>query len=226
MVLNPGSHPYHTMAQASVPYYGTRSVPYPRKGMVQTSVPYYGTSAVPYPTTSFSIPAAISRDIPSQSRAIPVPYLGHIDKCRAHAFPSREPYPYHTRTIPKGVQEYCRQDSPALKQQQILQSSRRLESQSSQEQDRTAQEQSRTAEELFHTFQYVQVWNKPPCHTLEQGPCHTLRRVWYKPSCHTVEQLLARGRALGKGIKIHCHICPTVSIIFLLFSFNKNARKP
>ena len=206
MVLNPGLHPYHTMAQASVPYYGTRSVPYPRKGMVQTSVPYYGTSAVPYPTTSFSIPAAISRAIPSQSRAIPVPYLGHIDKCRAHSFPSREPYPYHTRAIPKGVQEYCRQDSPALKQQQILQSSRRLESQSSQEQDRTAQEQSRTAEELFHTFQYVQVWNKPPCHTLEQGPCHTLRRVWYKPSCHTMEQLLARGRALGKGIKIHCHI--------------------
>ena len=93
-----------------------------------------------------------------------------------------------------------------LKQQQTLQSSRRLERQSSQEQDRTAQEQSRTAEELFHTFQYVQVWNKPPCHTLEQGPCHTLRRVWYKPSCHTVEQLLARGRALGKGIKIHCHM--------------------
>ena len=100
MVLNPGLHPYHTMAQASVPYYGTRSVPYPRKGMVQTSVPYYGTSAVPYPTTSFSIPAAISRAIPSQSRAIPVPYLGHIDKCRAHSFPSREPYPYHTQGGP------------------------------------------------------------------------------------------------------------------------------
>ena len=105
MVQNPGSHPYHTMAQASVPYYGTRSVPYPRKGMVQTSVPYYGTSAVPYPTTSFSIPAAISRAIPSQSRAIPVPYLGHIDKCRAHSFPSREPYRCHTRAIPQGVQE-------------------------------------------------------------------------------------------------------------------------
>ena len=113
MVQNPGSHPYHTMAQASVPYYGTRSVPYPRKGMVQTSVPYYGTSAVPYPTTSFSIPAAISRAIPSQSRAIPVPYLGHIDKCRAHSFPSREPYPCHTRAIPQGVQEQSRQDSPA-----------------------------------------------------------------------------------------------------------------
>ena len=105
MVQNPGSHPYHTMAQASVPYYGTRSVPYPRKGMVQTSVPYYGTSAVPYPTTSFSIPAAISRAIPSQSRAIPVPYLGHIDKCRAHSFPSREPYLCHTRAIPQDVQE-------------------------------------------------------------------------------------------------------------------------
>ena len=116
MVLNPGSHPYHTMAQASVPYYGTRSVPYPRKGMVQTSVPYYGTSAVPYPTTSFSIPAAISRDIPSQSRAIPVPYLGHVDKCRAHSFPSREPYPCHTRAIPQGVQEQSRQDSPEAEQ--------------------------------------------------------------------------------------------------------------
>ena len=60
-------------------------------------------------------PAAISRAIPSQSRAIPVPYLGHIDKCRAHSFPSREPYPCHTRAIPQGVQEQSRQDSPAPK---------------------------------------------------------------------------------------------------------------
>ena len=86
-----------------------------------------------------------------------------------------------------------------LKQQQTLQSSRRLER-------RSSQEQSRTAKEPFHTFQFVRVWNKPPCHTMEQGPCHTLSKVRHKPSCHTMEQLPARSQALGKGITNHCHI--------------------
>ena len=155
---------------------------------------------------------------PSQSQLLyPVPYLRNPVPYPYHTLATLTsaehilfPHANHTRTIPvpypRGSRSRAGRTAQPLKQQQILQSSRRLERQSSQEQDRTAQEQSRTAEELFHTFQYVQVWNKPPCHTLEQGPCHTLRRVWHKPPCHTMEQLLARSRALGKGEKIHCHM--------------------
>ena len=155
---------------------------------------------------------------PSQSQLLyPVPYLRNPVPYPYHTLATLTsaehvlfPHANHTRAILRESRSRAGRTAQPLKQQQTLQSSRRLERQSSQEQDRTAQEQSRTAE-LFHTFQYVQVWHKPPYHTLEQGPCHTLPRVWHKPPCHTMEQLLARSQALGKGIKIHCQRCPISS---------------
>ena len=91
----------------------------------------------------------------AQARAIPLDKVWH--KLRAIVWHSAVPYPTNRN-------KRLKNGSPAqpLKQQQNLQSSRRLERQSSQEQDRTAQEQSRTAQEPFHTFQI--------CASMEQAP--------------------------------------------------------
>ena len=189
---------YYGTSLRAIVWHKTRAIPLGRYGTSLRAILWHKCRAIPCAIERLSSPAAISRAILYLPN--PVPYPCHT----LATFPSAEhivfPHVNHTRAIPKTAQEQSR-TAHLLKQQQTLQSSRRLERQSSQEQSRTAQEQSRTAQGPFHTFQFVQVWNKPSCHTMEQGSCHTLRKVWNKPPCHTMEQGFCKWRPWVKAKK-------------------------